>query len=89
MLDSIDVEIQGSKFTVKELTVQQMMPLLPRMNNVENHEELQKAQLDMMKMCVYEDGQLVGEGVNEIGLKAYLKLVEAAVEVNGLGAGKG
>jgi hypothetical protein len=90
MLEEMKVEFGGVEYTVKELTIGEMLPLMPRMQNTEDHEALQEAQMEMMQKCIYKDGQLLGEGVMNIGLKGYLKLVTAAIEINGLSSeGKG
>lgn len=82
MLAEVKVKIGGEEYIVKEVTIGEMLPLMNQMSK--DGEAAQQAQLDMLKLCIYKDGKLLGHGVMDLGLQAYLKLVQAAVEVNGL-----
>ena len=81
-----EVEINGQNFTIRELSIGEMMPILPRL---EKHEEAQEAQIEMMQKCVLQDGQLLGDRVSELGISTYLKLAEALMEMLGMGKGEG
>lgn len=79
------VKIDGEEFTVREVSVGDVMPLMPKFGG----EEANQATMELMKKCIYRNGQPVGDGVSEFGLSLYMKLADHVIEINGLGAGKG
>ena len=58
-----------------------MIPILPRL---EIPEEAQGAQLDMMKKCVMQDGELLGYQISELGISTYLKLAQELMSLLGM-----
>lgn len=80
-----DVEVGGEKYTVREISIGEVLPILPRLEGPEQTE----AQLDLMKICIMQDGAALGDAVRELGLSTYLSLAEFVMEVNGLRATEG
>lgn len=78
-----NVIIGETEFVVKEPTVGEIMPLLPLLSS-DDQEVLQNAQLDLMKLCVYFEGDRLGDGVAAIGVSTYLVLTEEVMKVTGL-----
>lgn len=68
------------EYVVKELTVGAMMPIL----KIKDDQE--KFQVEVAKATIFKkDGTPLGDGILEIGISEYLPLLEAALEVSGLG----
>lgn len=80
-LKSKDIVINDERYEVREMAVGAMLPMLPRMQDSETQQE---AQLDLLKQCVYYEGQPLGDEIDCIGISTYLALAEAVMEVNGL-----
>jgi len=76
-----EVTIDDQTFTIREISVGEMMPILPRL---EIQEEAQGAQLDMMKKCIVQDGQLLGDRISELGISTYLKLAQELMKLLGM-----
>lgn len=76
-----EVEIDGEQFVVHELKVSDMLQIMPRLTK---EDQAAEATLDLMKLCVYQDGGPLGDEIGELGLSAYMKLSEYVLEINGL-----
>jgi len=73
--------INDTEYEVREITIGQVLPILPRL---EDPEQAQDAQMDIMKMCIVQDGEAIGDAVVDLGLSSYLKLAEEVMVINGL-----
>jgi len=74
---------QVGEYVVKELTVGKMLPIL----KIKDDQE--RFQIEIAKATIFKkDGQPIGEAINELGISEYLPLLEAALEVSGLGGDK-
>jgi hypothetical protein len=67
------------EYEVRELTVGKMLPILAI------KEDQEKFQIEIAKATIYKNGQPMGEDVLNLGLSDYLPLLQAALEVSGLG----
>lgn len=74
------VTIRGVEFTVREIRLGDMLPLMKRFGGDDNAE----AQLEMVKKAVYVNGEQVGDALDEYGFGIYGELVQAVLEVNGM-----
>ena len=81
MLKSSELTISGEVYTVKELTIGQLVPLIPRLTG----DDASTAQLEMLKLAVYKDDQPLGEGVLELGVSCFATLMAKVMELNALG----
>ena len=81
MLKCEVVEVSGQKYEVKELTIGQLIGILPRLTG----DDSANAQLDMLKMSVHKDGEPMGDAVSDLGVSHYMPLLNASMTVNGLG----
>ena len=81
MLKSKVVMIDDTKYEVREITIGEVMPILPRLNN---EDEAQEAQMDIMKLCIVKDDKPMCEDVLNLGIASYLKLAEEVMLINGL-----
>jgi len=79
-LDVKKVKIKDDEFTVNEITMKDMMPIMPRLTG--SPEEQQTAQVDMMNLSITLEGEPVD--VLQLGVRAYIKLSRAVMAVNGL-----
>lgn len=79
MLDSKKVKVGDATFTVTEIKMADMLPIMPRLTT-----DPEAAQLDMMRACVMIDGKPIGDDVLQLGVKSYMKLTKAVMDVNGL-----
>ena len=79
MLDKKVVRLGETNFTVTEIKMADMLPIMPRLTT-----DPEAAQLDMMKACVMVDGKPIGDDVLQLGVKSYMKLTKAVMDVNGL-----
>ncbi len=84
MLKKKNVEINGEKFVVSEISVGVILPILPRLQG--EPQEQQDAQIDMMRQCIFIGDKPIGDDLMEIGLSAYLQLAEEMMKINGLEA---
>lgn len=88
MLARKDVPINNMNFSVMEISIGEMLPILPRLQG----DEANEAQIDIMKKAVLLDGVVMGENLLNIGLASYMKLITEVLQINGLSAkelGKG
>lgn len=82
MLVKKEVEIRGERFTVSEISIGKMLPIMPGLSGTT--EEQQDAQMSLMKVCIEQKGKPMGEAVLELGLSVYMELIQYIMEVNGL-----
>jgi len=80
-LKSKKVTFNDVEYEVREITIGQVLPILPRL---EDETKAQEAQLDIMRLCIAKDGEPMGDEVTNLGLFSYLKLAEEVMEINGL-----
>lgn len=78
-----EVVINDHTFTLREISIGEMMPILPRL---EDPEQAQEAQLEMMRKCIIFEGQLLGDRVSELGISTYLALAKELMNVLGMSA---
>lgn len=83
MLKQEDVTVGDTTYQVKELTIGQLVEILPKLSGGESN----KAQLELLRMCVCKDGVLLGDQVDGIGSSAFMAFVSAAMKVNGMAEG--
>ena len=70
------------QYEVRELTVGKMLPIL----KIKDDQE--KFQIEIAKATIFKNGQPIGEAINDLGISEYLPLLEASLEVSGLGGDK-
>ena len=70
-------------YEVRELTVGKMLPIL----KIKDDQE--KFQIEMAKATIFKNGQPIGEAINDIGISEYMPLLQASLEVSGLGDKEG
>ena len=75
------VTVKGVKFEVREITIGEVMPILPRLSDTE---QAQDAQMEIMQLCIKKDGKSMGEKVADLGISTYLDLAEEVMAINGL-----
>ena len=76
-MDSKTITINNKEYEVRELPMSEMWPLLESgANEISKH---------LVRKCVYSDGVLLGDTIeNQVGFRAYKKLIDASNEINGL-----
>lgn len=67
-------------YTIKEPTVGVLFPIMDLME--ENPKEFQ---MQLAKASISVNGAPIGDGIFDLGLGDYLKLIQAVVELSGLG----
>jgi hypothetical protein len=80
MLGKKKVKIGEDEYEVREVTISQILPILPKFGT----EEQQQAQVELLKACVYKNGELLGDKVDALGIRAFMLLVPAVLEVCGM-----
>jgi len=80
-LDSKVMKIGKDVYTIQEIIMKHMLPILP---GLAEEATQAKAQLDIMKHSVILNGEPLGERVLDLGLKTYMKLMPLVLEVNGV-----
>lgn len=75
------VEVEGHSFEFREPTIAAMLPLIPKLSDPELRAE---AQLEILKITVYEDGQPAGDKVGELGWSFFMGLIPHALAVCGM-----
>lgn len=78
----IDVEIQDDKFTVREGTLEETLPVLSKFSDPDADKLLN--QLELLKLVVYQNGDRLGDKVGGLPQSYFLKLGSAALEVCGM-----
>ena len=76
-----EVTVGKEKFTLVEIKVRDMMSIMPRLGD---EAQASEATMDLMKLCVFQDGHPLGDALEEMGLSTYMELVDPVMEVNGL-----
>lgn len=71
--------IDNVEYTIKEPTVGVLFPIMDLMEK-----DPKAFQLGLVKTCVNVNGGPIGEGINDLGLGTYLKLMQEVLEVSGL-----
>lgn len=79
MLKTKRVHIDGTEYEFREPTVEQMLPVLGKLQDEERRFE---AQVDILKMTVFKNGEAVG---NQIGISMLGEFAPHALEVCGMG----
>lgn len=75
------IEVRGEVFTVKELTVRGLMPMLSKMAD-----DPMEAQLDMMKVCIFDAaGEPVGAEIESFPGAVFMPLSAAVRRINDIG----
>ena len=70
-------EVDG--YTVRELSVRELMPMM------EGGIEGSDFQMALLKTCVTDGGgNPIGDALMDLGVSTYMKLVNAAMRVNGM-----
>lgn len=77
-----NIEVDGVSYTVREIKVGEMMPILPRLNSDDDALQAQ-AQKDMVAACVSPLND-----IDELPFSTYMALTNVVLEVNGLGNDK-
>lgn len=77
------VEVEGHSFEFREPTIAGMLPILPNLSDPEKRAD---AQLDILKLTVFEGGQPAGDQVGDLGWSLFMQLIPHALEVCGMGA---
>ena len=71
---------QVGEYVVKELTVGLMMPILKIKDDQEAF------QMELAKATIFKkNGESIGDDILNLGISEYLPLLEAALQVSGLG----
>lgn len=81
MLQTKTVELDGQTFEVREPTIEGMLPILKKLGDEEQRME---AQVDILKICVFQDGEAMGDRVNALGWSMFSRLVPHALSVCGM-----
>ena len=76
------IKLGGETYEVREATLGDMVPLLPKFGD---EATMVEAQLELCEKCTYQDGEQMGEKVREIGFTHFPALITAVLEVNELG----
>jgi hypothetical protein len=79
MLQTKQVEIDGETFEFREPTIEAMLPVLKKLGNEELRME---AQVDILKLCVFKNGEPVGD---QIGISKLSDFAPHALSVCGMG----
>ena len=80
MLKTKRVNIEGVEYEFREPTVEQMLPVLGKLQDEEGRFA---AQVDILKLTVFKDGNAVGD---QIGISKLTVFAPHALEVCGMGA---
>ena len=75
-----ELEVNGKKYTVKEPNVGVIFPLMKLLDT-----DPQTFQIELAKTVIYVDGAPIGDGLLELGLSDYMKLITEVVAISGLG----
>ncbi len=75
---------QVGEYLIKEPTVGSLFPIMKMMET-----DPQQFQLELAKASIYKDGQSIGEGINDLGIRDYMELMKAVMEVAGFAGEQG
>lgn len=73
------VTIDEVSYEIKEPTVGVLFPIMDLMEK-----DPKAFQIGLVKSCVFVNGAPIGEGINDLGLGTYIKLMQDVLEVSGL-----
>ena len=71
-------KIDGVNYSIRKIKVGEMLPLLPRFEK-----ETLEVQREMVSICVSVNGEIIGDGVDELDWQAYSVLSQAVLIANG------
>lgn len=84
MLKSKKIKDGGTTYVVYELTMRQLLPFMGKIG------EGTEFQTELMQLAVTnEAGEPIGDAVLDLGLGLYMKLSNAAMELNGMSGEEG
>jgi hypothetical protein len=83
MLRRKEVEIAGEMYEFREPTIEAMLPVLQKMGVAELRME---AQLDLLAVTVFQNGEPLGEAVKHKGWSLFASLVPHSLDVCGMTA---
>ena len=86
-LNEKKVVIAKTEFVFKECSMEEMLPILGRFSDPEANKL--EAQLDLLKLVVYVDGDLVGDKLGQYGASLFMLLAPHAIEVCGMASADG
>jgi hypothetical protein len=75
------VEIDGKSFDFREPTIAGMLPILPKLSDPDSRAE---AQLDILRLTVFQGDQPLGDQVGDLGWSLFMRLIPHALEVCGM-----
>jgi len=79
-----EITIDGQKYVLREGSLDTTLPLLGRFANPDEDRFL--AQMDLLKLVTYRDGNLLGDEVGRLPQSYFMKLMPLALQVCGMGA---
>jgi len=78
------IKLNGVEYTVKELSVRVLLPLISKMSG-ENIE----GQIELLGLAVEVNGQPLGAGAGELGASTFMPLIKRVTAINGMDADAG
>ena len=78
-MKSEKITIDGTDYTVKEMSMRDAMPVLEA--------EPKNMALEIMKLCVTKNGKLLGDSLLDMGFSSFQKLLKVSNRINGFSAG--
>lgn len=84
IFNSKTVDIKGTTFEVRELSVGDMMPLIRKLSD-----DPEAAQLEIMRRSVHLNGSPMGEEFDKLPGSMLMKLMSLVMEINNLGDDEG
>ncbi len=72
------IKVRGQEFVIREISSGDMDPIYPLFEE----KKFMDAQREMIKVCVFEGGAVVGDGVNDMPFQVRTRLGEAVMEMN-------
>jgi hypothetical protein len=68
-------------YEIKEATIGQLLPIFPLIET-----DPKSFQFELVKVCVYKDGQPIGAAAADLPVSEYMKLAIGVMEKNSFGA---
>jgi hypothetical protein len=81
MLNEKTVNVSGVDYTIRELTIGQMLPLMEKLQG----EDSTKAQMEIVSLSVCVDGNPIGDEAANLGFSTYMGLSKHVMAINGMG----
>jgi hypothetical protein len=78
-LKSEEIEIHGTKFTVSELPVKVILPLVNKMG-----EDNGEGQFELLGEAVSINGKKLGAEAGELGAGTFMPLIKVVMRLNGM-----